>query len=342
MPDRESVSKTAERICSQAVASGDCLRLKDRFPLRNLSVLCVSAVNGEMNRRDAEYAEFTQRREQLTLDYPFANVELARRLERTEARGNTGFVEARAKAFPDRGATWIAVAETYAMFDGVGSPVTQTFCLGMFQPVTEEDMDQLEDFFKSRGAQVFHEVCPLADRSAFTLLSERGYKPVEFSNVLYRSITPDLRLHATRNEEVKVRVIEKSEGELWARTAFEGWSEFAEVADFVREMGLVTLRSKASPFLAELQGNPIATGTLIIAGDVALLAGASTVPGARRQGAQLALLEERLRYAAAQGCTIAMMVALPGSGSQRNAERHGFRIAYTRTKWLQDLQDSQD
>jgi len=27
------------------------------------------------------------------------------------------------------------------------------------------------------------------------------------------------------------------------------------------------------------------------------------------------------------------MCALPGSGSQRNAERHGFRIAYTRMKW---------
>ena len=54
---------------------------------------------------------------------------------------------------------------------------------------------------------------------------------------------------------------------------------------------------------------------------------------ARRQGAQLALLEERLRYAASRGCTIGMMGAAPGSGSQRNAERHGFRIAYTRTKW---------
>jgi hypothetical protein len=27
------------------------------------------------------------------------------------------------------------------------------------------------------------------------------------------------------------------------------------------------------------------------------------------------------------------MGALPGSSSQRNAERHGFRIAYTRLKW---------
>ena len=270
----------------------------------------------------------------MTLEYPFADLELARRLERTEARSNAQFVEARAEAFPEVGATWIAVAETYAMFDGVGSPVTQTFGLGIFQPITEEDMDQLEEFFTSRGAGVFHEVCPLADESAFSLLSERGYKPIEFSNVLYRPISPDLRLNAAaRNEEVKIRVIEKSDGELWARTAFEGWCEFTEVAEFIRELGLVTVRSKASSFLAELQGNPIATGALLIAGDVALLAGASTVPPARRQGAQLALLEERLRYAAAQGCTIAMMVAQPGSGSQRNAERHGFRIAYTRTKW---------
>ena len=27
------------------------------------------------------------------------------------------------------------------------------------------------------------------------------------------------------------------------------------------------------------------------------------------------------------------MGALPGSASQRNAERNGFRIAYTRIKW---------
>ena len=33
---------------------------------------------------------------------------------------------------------------------------------------------------------------------------------------------------------------------------------------------------------------------------------------------------------------VAMMVAAPGSSSQRNAERQGFRIAYTRTKWQLD------
>jgi GNAT superfamily N-acetyltransferase len=265
--------------------------------------------------------------------YPFADIELARRLERTEAQGSVNFIEARVKAFPKMGAQWIEVAGAYAMLDAPGSPASQTFGLGVFQSITSEDLDKLEHFFQSKGAEVFHEVCPMADQSVFTLIRERGYQPIEFSNVLYRPITPDLRLHATRNEHINVRVVEKDEVDLWAQTSFEGWSEFPEYADFFRDLAKVVAHSKGPSFLAELEGKPIATGALTIHGDVALLAGASTIPDARRQGAQLALLEDRLRYAAAQGCTVAMMVALPGSGSQRNAERHGFRIAYTRTKW---------
>jgi GNAT superfamily N-acetyltransferase len=142
-----------------------------------------------------------------------------------------------------------------------------------------------------------------------------------------------LRLDAPRNERIKVRVTGRDEIDLWTQTSFEGWSEFPEYADFFRDLAKVFGHSEGPSFIAELEGKPIATGALTIHGDVALLAGASTIPDARRQGAQLALLEDRLRYAANNGCSVAMMVALPGSGSQRNAERHGFRIAYTRTKW---------
>ena len=269
--------------------------------------------------------------------YPFADLDLAKRLERTEARSNANFVEARARAFPDRGAAWIEVAGTYAMFDGVGSPITQTFGLGVFEPITAEHIDEIEEFFRSHGAAIFHEVCPHADASVFQHFRERGYQPVEFSNVLYRPISVDLRLDAVRNERIRVRAIEKNEVDLWAETAFEGWSEFTEVADFMRELNHVMANSDGLLFIAELDGKAIAAGAMTIVGDVALLAGASTIPPARRQGAQNALLEERLRFAAHHGCTVAAMVTLPGSGSQRNAERHGFRIAYTRTKWGRDF-----
>ena len=267
------------------------------------------------------------------LTYPFADLELARRLEKTEARGNCEFVESRAAAKPDSGAKWIEVAGTYAMFDGVDSPLTQTFGLGMFQAITDDEICELERFFLERRSDVFHEVCPLTDESVKALLNERGYKAIEYSSVLYRPISTEFRLPVQPNEQIHVRTLKTGEEQLWADTALKGWSEFVELANFMREIGQIQVHSKAIAFLAEMDGEAIATGSLIINDDVALLAGASTAPEARRQGAQLALLEGRLRYAASRGCTVAMMVASPGSGSQRNAERHGFRIAYTRTKW---------
>jgi GNAT superfamily N-acetyltransferase len=221
------------------------------------------------------------------------------------------------------------------MFDGVSSPCTQTFGLGLFEPATPDVLQTLEDFFRQRGAPIFHEVSPLADAPLFALLGERGYRPVEFTSVLYRPINRAIRLAAPPNERLKVRVVGDDEAELWARTLAEGWSgevEFSESA--LLELGRTTAqRANALPFLAELDSRPVAAGAMSLHGGVALLAGASTIPAARRQGAQLALLESRLRHAAERGCDLAMMGALPGSASQRNAERHGFRIAYTRVKW---------
>ena len=218
------------------------------------------------------------------LPYPFSDLALARRLERAKANGNVLFVEARAKASPESHAEWIEVAGTYAMFDGPTSPVSQTFCLGMFSPITNGDMERLELFFKDREAEVFHEVSPLADPSAPALLKERGYLPVEFSNVLFRPISTDVVISGSPNDKVKVHLTKESELQVWAETAFQGWSEYLEMSDFLREMGKVQACSKSLSFLAQLEGEPIATGMMSICDGVALLAGASTVPEARRQG----------------------------------------------------------
>lgn len=150
----------------------------------------------------------------------FSDKSFSRKLERAEAVMNANFVETRARIFPASGAEWIDVGGVYAMFDGVASPLTQTFGLGV-----------------------------------------------------------------------------------------------------------------ASPFIAELDGKPIATGMLFICDGVAQLGGASTILEGRRLGAQNALLEARPHFAREQGCRLATMGAQPGSQSQRNAGKNGFRVAYTRTKW---------
>ena len=265
---------------------------------------------------------------------PFSDLTLSRRLERAEGRSNADFVEARAKLFPESGAEWIEVAGAYAMFDGIGSPCTQTFGLGMFDTVTQADMEKLEEFFQQRGAHVHHEVSPIADASMLTLLNERGYQPIELSSVMYRPLGSNLRVASPSDKKVQTRLMRNGEEELWARTAARGWSELIEFADVMLELSsIIAKRVGGLSFFAEFDGQPIATGAMFIHSGVALLAGASTIPEGRRQGAQLALLEGRLRYAAEKGCDIAMMGAAPGSASQRNAERQGFRIAYTRIKW---------
>lgn len=266
--------------------------------------------------------------------YPLVDLDLARRLERTEARANAALVEARAVLDPASGATWTEVAGAYAMFDGVGSPLTQSFGLGLFEAVGADELARIEAFFAERGAEVFHEVSPLAltQPPLLDLLDQRGYRPIELTSVMFR---PILMSDERTNERIRVRRIGPGDESVWAEVASEGWgSESAEVAAFVRGLGEVSARARDThAFLAELDGRLIASGSLSLGEGVALLAGASTIPAGRRQGAQRALLEARLRFAAEQGFTLAMMCAAPGSASQRNAERQGFRIAYTRLKW---------
>jgi GNAT superfamily N-acetyltransferase len=264
--------------------------------------------------------------------YALSDLSLSRRLERCEAKSNAAFVEARGRIAPASGAMWMERAGTYAMFDGAGSPVTQTFGLGVFETPAAEDLAAIEQFFEERGAAVMHEVSPMAPFETVELLVARGYRPVELSSVMHQPI--DVASIEHYDTRVQARIARPEEVDVWARTMVEGWSEYAGLGEFMNDLGRVSAASKGNTtFFAELDGQPVGTGALAIHDGVALFAGASTIPSARKQGAQRALLEARLRYAAEQGCDLAMMGAAPGSSSQRNAERLGFRIAYTRIKW---------
>lgn len=265
----------------------------------------------------------------------FSDTALARRLETCEAMSNVDFVETRARVFPESGAGWMQAAGAYAMYDGATSPLTQTFCLGLSEVPEPQDLDRLEAFFEGRAAPVFHEVSPLADSRLLVLLHQRGYRPFEFTNVMCRPLDSGEGTRATPAADVTVHLVGPVEVDLWARTAARGWSELPELSGMMFDLAKVSaMRRQAASFLAELDGEPVATGALSLHDGVALLAGASTVPEGRRRGAQLALLDARLRHAVQQGCDVATMGALPGSDSQRNAERQGFRVAYTRIKWV--------
>ena len=122
---------------------------------------------------------------------PVTDLALAQRLERAEGSANAAFVESRARSAPAIGAEWRDVGGTYAMFDGVGSPITQTFGFGLFSAPTHGQLDEIEAFFRERGSEVFQEVSPLAAPEVLTMLPERGYRPIELTSVMHMRLTGD-------------------------------------------------------------------------------------------------------------------------------------------------------
>jgi GNAT superfamily N-acetyltransferase len=220
----------------------------------------------------------------------------------------------------------------YAVFDGIDSPCTQSFGLGLFAELNEATLNAIEKFLLDHEAPVMHEVSPFAGVAALDLLCRRGYRPIEMSSVVYRSVAPPAPTH---NGEVTLRIIGADEAELWSETSARGWAhDHPELKQFLLEFGMIsTAREQTVSFVAEVDGKPGAAGVLCLHEGVAVFAGSATVPELRRRGLQSALLEARMNHAFEHGCDLAMMAAMPGSDSQRNAERKGFQIAYTRTKW---------
>jgi hypothetical protein len=222
-------------------------------------------------------------------------------------------------------------AGAYAVFDGINSPVTQSFGLGIFEELNPTSLDVIERFFLDRGAPVLHEVSPLAGVAALDMLCARYYRPIEISSVLYRPVEPPT---AEGSGHIRVRVIGPQEAPLWTQINAKGWAyDHPEFMDFLLQLGgIIPARKDTLLFLAEFDANPGAAATLSLHDGVALFAGSATIPDLRGRGLQTALLDERMRYAFKKQCDLAMLVAEPGSKSQRNAERKKFRIAYTRMK----------
>jgi hypothetical protein len=263
---------------------------------------------------------------QLTEGYGSSDLALSRRLEDAEATACAQFAGTRRMLFHDSGAEWIEHGGAVAMFDGVDSPVTQSFGLGLFADLTPESLDVIERFFLGHGAQPVHEVSPFAGVAALDLLCKPNYRPIEISNVLYRPVEQP---QASPTGPITVRVADTEESDTWTEIHAKGWGhDHPELMDFLLQVGEISsTRTNTLPFLAKWEGTPGAAGALCLHKGVALFGGSATIPELRRRGLHTALLHERMRYAFENGYDLAMMVAEVGSPSQRNAEREGFRIA---------------
>jgi GNAT superfamily N-acetyltransferase len=246
---------------------------------------------------------------------------LAKRLEMITARSG--------KECADE---WAEIAGGIATFSGIDSPITQAFGVGLFGPVSKAEVEQLEEFFFSRGAPVALELCPFIHPSLIELLKSRPYRLEEFSNVLVRELRPREEI-ATANSALQVRAAAPQEVTRYSELAAEAFSEYVPISESLRRVIESFFRRPSGRCFLALAGTDIAAGGCVAADQqVAEFYGAATLAGFRNRGAQSMLIEARLKWAVEQGCELATTTTQPGSSSQRNFERAGFRVVYTRTK----------
>jgi len=259
----------------------------------------------------------------------FGDRALAQRLEFHDALSAVEHAETQARLYPESQPAVQPVAGGYAVFTGRGSPANHAAGLGMAAPVTPANLDQVEEFYRSRGLPSSVNLCPLAHSSLVELLGQRCYQIGNFQNVFIRPLDP---ADAARplSSEVEVTVAGLAEAERWAKVAFAPADKDTEF-DWPRFMLIRAFhKPHATLFVARLSGQLAGGGVVERRDGLASLYAAYTLPAFRGQGVQTALLHARLAAAAAAGCDLATVHTTPGTPSQRNVQRAGFQLVYTR------------
>lgn len=249
----------------------------------------------------------------------FADRVLARRLEAAEAINARGCAPAGAVSFE--------IAGGCAIFAGADSPLTQAVGIGLGGTVSKAEMTSLEAFFRTRGARVTIDLCPLADSSLLEALGERGYRATEFNNVLVKRLA--------RAEIVltpRIRRATPEEADLWSHTVGRGFFEQQELTTEEMDVGRAIFAMPGAQCYVATggAGEPAGGGVLAVHSGLATLFADSTLTAFRRQGLHRELIAARLNEALAQGCDLAAASTEAGSGSQRNYERLGFEVVYTK------------
>ncbi|MFC6590730.1 GNAT family N-acetyltransferase [Deinococcus lacus] len=212
---------------------------------------------------------------------------------------------------------------------GQGAPLDTAWHDGTRAPTTTE-WAEFEAWCAAHGLPCLVKAMLLSMPALLPALTARGYVPQYLLHVYAHDLRhlPDV----PRGLDVQPA----ADAEAWARVAAAGFSPEAPTIDagtldIMRAVG----HAAGERFWARTEGAAEwqATGAYTLAEGVAAFHGAATLPAARGRGLQAALLAARLHLAAAQGAQWASVSVSPGSGSERNVRRAGFRLAGASLAW---------
>ncbi|HXX02571.1 MAG TPA: GNAT family N-acetyltransferase [Candidatus Acidoferrales bacterium] len=269
---------------------------------------------------------------------PFVDKALARRLESCEEIPQVEYARVFRETRPEIGAAEEEICGGHMIFAGLGSPIGRATGVGLDRGLTADDLDRIEQFYREHKAPSQVDLTPIHEPAVFEMFKQRGYAIAELNNVLYKkldgseTLTPapagcEIRRSRLDESEVTGAIVESAFFPDGAPEAFRGL-----IAPLYR-------MERALPFVACVDDKPVACGTGLVIPEhkVFALCGAGTLTEYRGRGLQTGLLRTRMSAAAEHGCEFAVVVTQGGTTSQRNAERLGFQVAYSKVTVVKHL-----
>ncbi len=268
----------------------------------------------------------------------FADTALAARIDRAEARMCANIADHIRATREDSSPFVLPISGGHAIYVGPSSPVNKVIGLGLDTELDLPALEKIERAWQERDEPVRIEMSVLTDPALGTALTERGYGLHGFENVL--GLPLDRPAPETQFTHVSVDVIPDDQFGIWIDIAVEAFMNMDGTGSvppdaLSKEHLMQVLEDMMGVpgfirYLARVNGEPVGEAAMRIDGELAQVAGAGTLPGARGRGVQKALLQRRLNDARAAGCTLAVVTTAPGTRSQENVMRRGFDLLYTR------------
>ena len=269
----------------------------------------------------------------------FVDKTFARRLESVEEMPQVFYARAFQKTRPEVGAAEEEVCGGHMVFAGIGSPIGRATGAGLDRPLTADHLDRIERFYRGRRAPSQVDLCPLHGPEVFELFKDRAYSIAELNNVLYRKLDADEQF-SPYPEGVTIRRSPPEEAEITGAIVESAFFPDGAPEPFRGLIAPLYQMDGALAFVATIGDKPVACGTGLVIPQhkVFALCGAGTLSPFRGRGLQTALLRARMSAAAQAGCEYAVVVTQGGTTSQRNAERLGFQVAYSKVTMIKQLQ----
>lgn len=270
----------------------------------------------------------------------FVDKAFARRLEACEEMPQVYYAREFQKTRPEVGASVEEICGGHMVFAGLGSPIGRATRVGLDRPLSAEDLNRIEQFYRERMAPSQVDLTPLHEPAVFEMFKERGYAIAELNNVLYRKLDSKEEFSPPAGCEIRRSHAEESEvtGAIVENAFFPDGAPEA----FRGLIAPLYQMENALAFVATVGGKPVACGTGLIVREhgVFALCGAGTLSEYRGQGLQTALLRARIAAAAELECEYAVVVTQGGTTSQRNVERLGFRVAYSKVTVIKHVESA--